>query len=320
MVGGEAALEIRVLHRHGKGIREIARETGSSRNTVRRYLRDESAARYKARPRQATKLDPFKAYVVERLTAAAPERIAASVLLRELRERGYTGGYTMLKEFVASLRPELAAVPVMRFETEPGEQMQVDWAVIRRGSNRLSVFVATLGWSRAAYVEFVTDERVETLIEAHENAFLAFGGTPREVLYDNMRTVVLERHGYGRGRHRFHPGFRDCARHCDFRPRLCAPYRAQTKGKVERCIRYLRHSFYVPFASRLAQEGLIVDRETANLAVRRWLREVANARVHCTTGEIPAERLATERTQLQPVPTPYPGRSVRSLQKPAPAP
>jgi transposase len=80
--------------------------------------------------------------------------------------------------------------PVIRFETGPGEQMQVDWAVIRRGSNRLSVFVATLGWSRAAYVEFVTDEWVETLIAAHENAFFAFGGVPYEVLYDNMRTVV----------------------------------------------------------------------------------------------------------------------------------
>jgi hypothetical protein len=139
------------------------------------------------------------------------------------------------------------------------------------------------------------------------------------VLYDNMRTVVLERHGYGRGRHRFHPGFLDFARHCGFRPRLCAPYRAQTKGKVERFIRYLRHSFYVPLASRLAQEGLIVDRETANLTVGRWLREVANVRVHGTTGEIPAERLAIERAQLQPVPTPYGGR-VRSLQKPMPAP
>jgi hypothetical protein len=114
-----------------------------------------------------------------------------------------------------------------------------------------------------------------------------------------MRTVVLERHGYGRGRHRFHPGFLDFARHCGFRPRLCAPYRAQTKGKVD---------------------GLIVDRETANLAVGRWLREVANVRVHGTTGEIPAERLAIERVQLQPVPTPYAGRTVRSLQKPAPAP
>ena len=137
----------------------------------------------------------------------------------------------MLKVLAASLRPKETASPFVRFETGPGEQMQVDWAVIRRGSNRLSVFAATLGWSRASYVEFVTDERVETLIEARENAFLDFGGVPQEVLYDNMRTVVLERHGYGRGRHRFHPGFLDFARHCGFRPRRCAPYRAQTKGR-----------------------------------------------------------------------------------------
>jgi transposase len=159
MVGAEAALEIRVLHRHGKGIREIARETGISRNTVRRYLRDESAARYKARPVRAAKLDPFKAYVIARVRAAAPEWIPASVLLQELRERGYRGGYTMVKLFLASLKPQPAADPVIRFETGPGEQMQVDWAVIRRGENRLSVFVATLGWSWAAFVEFVTDER-----------------------------------------------------------------------------------------------------------------------------------------------------------------
>ena len=89
---------------------------------------------------------------------------------------------------------------------------------------------------------------------------------------------------------------------------------------MERFIRYLRQSFYVPLASRLAQEGLIVDRETANLAVKRWLREVANARVHGTTGEVPAERLAIERTQLQPVPTLYGGRSVRALQNPKPVP
>jgi transposase len=164
-----------------------------SRNTVRRYLRDDEAERYRPRPLRPTKLDPFKGYVVERLHAAAPERIPASVLLMELRERGYAGGYTMLKVFVASLKPPEAAEPVIRFETAPGEQMQVDWAVIRRGENRLSVFLATLGWSRATYVEFVTDERVETLIEAHENAFLAFGGTPREVLYDNLWTPPAAR-------------------------------------------------------------------------------------------------------------------------------
>jgi transposase len=320
MVGSEAALEIRVLRRHGKSIREIAREMGVSRNTVRRYVRDDTAERYKPRPVRTTKLEPFKAYIAERLRSAAPERLPGTVLLTELRERGYDGGYTMLKQLLVSLRSVTSVAPVIRFETEAGHQMQVDWAVIRRGENRLSVFVATLGWSRATYVEFVTDERVETLIEAHENAFLAFGGTPREVLYDNMRTVVLERHRYGPGRHCFHPGFLDFARHCGFRPRLCAPYRAQTKGKVERFIRYLRESFYVPLASRLAQEGLVVDRETANLAGRRWLREVANARVHGTTGEVPAERLALERTQLQPVPTPYGGRSVRAVQNVKPVP
>jgi hypothetical protein len=143
----------------------------------------------------------------------------------------------------------------------------------------------------------------------------------RGALRQYAKTVVLERHGYGRGRHRFHPGFLDFARHCGFRLRLCAPYRAQTKGKVERFIRYLRESFWVPLFSRLAQEGLIVDRETANLALKRWLREVANARIHGTTDPIPAERLVSERLRSQPVSPPYGGRTVRSLQaKPDPVP
>ncbi len=96
-----------------------------------------------------------------------------------------------------------------------------------------------LGWSRATYVEFCDDERVETLILAHENARLSFGGVPIEVLYDTMRTVGIERNTYGRGNHRFHPGLLDDARHAGFLPRLCQRYRAQTKGKVERFIGYL---------------------------------------------------------------------------------
>src|SRR5438067_1354239 len=188
-----------------------------------------------------------------------------------------------------------------------------DWAVIRRGPNRLSLFVATLGWSRASYLEFVEDERVETLIACHEHAFLAFGGVPRDVLFDNMKTVVLERDAYGDGRHRFNPAFRDFAKHAGFRPRLCSPYRAQTKGKVERFIRYVRGSFWVPLASRLRQDGLEVDREIANVAVRRWLRDVANARVHATTGDVPQDRLEIERTRLSPFPAPYPGTSGRTV-------
>lgn len=320
MIGVEMSMEIRVLAKHGKGVREIAREVGVSRNTVRRYLRDPEAVRYKGRPRRPTKLDPFKSYIGERLAAAAPDLIPAKVLFDEVRERGYAGGYTMVKAYVATLKPAIEPEPVVRFETAPGEQMQVDWATIRRGRNRLSVFIATLGWSRATYTEFFTDERVETLMAAHEHAFLAFGGVPREVLYDNVKTVVIDRDAYGPGRHRFHRGFVDFAGHCGFRPRLCRPYRAKTKGKVERFIRYLRGSFYVPFASRLKQEGLIVDAPAANAAVTRWLREVANARVHGTTGEVPAERLAIERAALQPIPAPYGGRTMRSDPVPDPPP
>lgn len=307
------AMEIRVLAKHGKGVREIAREMGVSRNTVRRYLRDEEAARYKERPKRPAKLDPYKDYISARLTAAAPDAIQANVLLEEIRARGYAGGYTMVKAYVAELRAT-AAPPepaVVRFETDPGAQMQVDWASMRRGRSRLSVFVATLGWSRAAYAEFVADERVETLIGCHERAFLAFGGVPREVLYDNMKTVVIDRDAYGPGKHRFHAALGDFAGHCGFRPRLCRPYRAQTKGKVERFIRYLRGGFYVPFSSRMAQDGLVVDAPAANAAVSRWLRETANARVHATTGAIPAERLEEERAALQPVPAPWGGTVLR---------
>ena len=313
MIGEELAMEIRVLAKHGKGVREIARELGCSRNTVRRYLREASAGRYRPRAARSTKLDGYRDYIAGRVRAALPAAIPAKVLLGEIRERGYCGGYTMVKAYVASLRTMVVAEPIVRFETAPGQQMQVDWAVIRRGPNRLSLFVATLGWSRAAYLEFVEDERVETLIACHEHAFLAFGGVPRDVLFDNMKTVVLERDAYGDGRHRFNPAFLDFAKHAGFRPRLCSPYRAQTKGKVERFIRYVRGSFWVPLASRLRQDGLEVDRETANVAVRRWLREVANARVHATTSEVPQDRLELERAKLAPLPPPYPGKSVRTV-------
>jgi transposase len=138
-----------------------------------------------------------------------------------------------VKQFVRTLLPEPVAEPIIRFETEPGQQMQADWATVGRGADRLSVFIATLGWRRMAYVEFCDDERVETLIRCHENAFVAFGGVTREVLFDNMKTVVLERNTYGCGVHRFHAGFLDYAKHAGFLPRLCQPYRARTTDEIE---------------------------------------------------------------------------------------
>jgi transposase len=146
---------------------------------------------------------------------------------------------------------------------------------------------------------------------------MAFGGVTVELLYDNMKTVVLERNTYGRGVHRFHPGFLDYAKHAGFLPRLCQPYRPRTKGKVERFIGYLKRSFWVPFVASMRQAGLKPDKHAANAAVARWLREVANARVHATINEVPAERLVIERAKLQVLPAPYGGRSVRSLAVPA---
>jgi len=306
MLVAEEAVEIRVLRRQGKSIREIARMLEVSRNTVRRYLRVEGSPRYE-REARPSKLDPYKHYIDERVKAAAPDWIPATVLLRELRGLGYPGGYSILKDHLATLRPLAKPEPLIRFETEPGRQMQVDFATIRRGCDRLSVFIATLGWSRATYVEFVTDERLETLLGCHERAFYFFGGIPREVLYDNMRTVVSDRDRYGPGLHRYNPTFLDFAHHHGFVPRLCRPYRAKTKGKVERFIRYLRASFYVPLASQLSPEGLKVDRDTANARAGTWLREVANARVHATTGEVPLVRLELERERLQSMSTPWPG-------------
>jgi len=141
-------VEIRVLSRQGKSIREVARMLGVSRNTVRRYLRGEGLPHYEREARPG-KLEPYQHYIVERVKAAAPEWIPATVLLRELRAMGYPGGVSILKEHLATLRPVARPEPLIRFETEPGRQMQADFATIRRGKDRLAVFIATLGWSRA---------------------------------------------------------------------------------------------------------------------------------------------------------------------------
>jgi len=312
MLTAEEQMEIAVLKKHGESIRAIAAATGKSRNTVRRYLRGGSeAAKRKASAKRPEKLDPFKDYIVKRLAAAVPDTIPAAVLFREIKARGYEGGETRVKQFVRGLRPVPKPDPVVRFETEPGQQMQADWATIGRGREQLSIFIATLGWSRMSYVVFCDNEKFQTLRDCHDQAFEAFGGIPREVLYDNMKTVVLERNAYGHNVHRFHPGFLDYARHSGFLLRLCRPYRAKTKGKVERFIRYLKGSFWVPFVASCRQAGLKPDKHAANAAVKIWLREIANARVHATTGEVPAARLTIERDLLQALPRPYPGRPVR---------
>jgi transposase len=310
MLNDEEYMQIKILIKQGKSIREISRILKMSRNTIRRYLKAEQKPSYKVRDKKISNVAPFYGYLQERVKAAKPNWIPATVLFREIKELGYEGGLRILNTYLSTLRPQAKPDPIVRFETQPGQQMQVDWVVFRRGGSSLSAFVATLGFSRASFVEFVTNERLETLLTCHSKAFDYFGGIPEEILYDNMKTVVIERNAYARHQHRFQPGFLDYARHHGFIPKLCRPYRAKTKGKVERFNRYLRESFFNPLASRLKPLGLLVDIELANYEVKRWLRDIANQRVHATTGEIPNIRLDEEKLWLQALPPVYLGTTV----------
>lgn len=297
-------MEIRVLARQGQGIREIARTLGVSRNTVRRYLKADAVPTYKVRPPRPTKLEPFKAYLLQRVAQARPHWLPATVLLREIGEQGYRGGISQLKAFLAPHKPARSAQTdaVVRFETEPGRQMQADFVVFRRRQQPMSAFVATLGYSRMSFVRFVPDESFESVRQCLLAAFDYFGGAPAEVLFDNMKTVVLARDAYGAGLHRFHPGLLQLADDTGFVVRLCRPYRAKTKGKVERFNRYLRESFFNPLASRLKGSGLLLDCATANRRVDDWLAEVANVRLHATTQARPIDLWREERNRLTPLP------------------
>lgn len=307
-------MQIKILHKQGKSLRAIACELGCSVNTVRKYLQAEPVPGYRARPARPSKLAPFESYLRERIAAAAPDWIPATVLWRELRDQGFDGAERTVRQFVAHFKPTPAPDPLIRFETAPGDQMQVDWIEFsRRKGAPLYAFVATLGYSRAAYVEFVSDMQLATLLACHAHCFDWFGGVPRRGLYDNMKTVVIERDAYGPKQHRFQPGFLDFARHYGFVPELCRPYRAKTKGKVERMNGYLRRSFYVPLVARLRQVGLTLDVTTANVEVQRWLREVADTRIHGTTGLRPGEQLRQERSALQPLPASYAGLTAPCL-------
>ncbi len=296
-------MQIHVLKAQGLSLREIAHRLGVSRNTVVRYLATDDVPRYKPRAPRPTKLDPFREYICQRMQAAAPDLIAASALLRELKAQGYKGQLRSLQTFMKLQKPIPEVEPTVRFETAPGQQMQCDFVVLRRGTDPLYAFTATLGFSRWRWVMFTTDEKAVTLVRCHHALFESLGGVPREILYDNAKTIVQIRDAYAAGQHRWHPGLLDLAKRYGFVPRLCRPYRAQTKGKVERFHRYMRGNFYVPLSSWLKQSGLVLDVETANVEVRKWLRDVANQRVHPQTKMAPALLLEqTERAALQPLP------------------
>lgn len=241
-------------------------------------------------------LDPYKPLIVE--TLEQHPRLRATRLFEMVRARGYSGGVVVVRRYVREVRPAPRSEAYLRMNTLPGEQGQVDWAsfgkvVVGSTQRALSLFVMVLAWCRAIYARFVFDQSTESLMRCHAEAFTYFGGAPRTVLYDNMKTVVLERVG----EHvRFHPRLLELAGHYHFAPRPCAPYRGNEKGKVERTIQYLRHSF---FAARR-----FTSLDDLNRQLAAWVEDVAHARVVPGDPEqrLVKDALGEERAVLLPLP------------------
>jgi transposase len=296
MLSVEEQFMIKELYRKGVSISAIAQRTGRDRKTIRRIvqraLMPTPTPRRPRKPR-ARKLDPYIPYLEQRIQDGV---LNAEKLFTELRAQGYPGGRSQVKAFVQPFRQRQPAITV-RFETRPGEQAQVDWGhfgfLAQDGRRRrLYGFIMTLGWSRAMYLEFTLSADIAWFLRCHLHAFRYFGGLPRHLLYDNLKSVVLDR--APDGTIHWNPRYLDFAGLLGFTPRACKPYRAQTKGKVESGIKYVRYNFW---------PGLrFTDLADLNQQALTWLNTVANPRVHGTTGEVPFARLPQEA--LRPLPEP----------------
>jgi len=298
------------LHRQGVSVSAIARQTGLDRKTVRRYIeRGLEPPAYGPRRPRTTLLDPFTGYLRERVTAYPG--LSGARLLRELQERGYQGGYTMVTDYLRDVRPPADPRFEVRFETAPGEQGQVDFAHFQvvftdepTTPRIVWLFSMVLGYSRLIWGRFVVHQDLATVLRCHVAAFEALGGAPRELLYDRMKTAVT---GDGdEGGIVYNRALIDLARHYGFHPRACQAYRAKTKGKVERPFRYIRQDFFLARSFR--------NLEDLNDQLRRWLAEVANPRVHAGTRRVVNEAFAEERPHLRSLPL-APFRAVLRLER-----
>jgi transposase len=288
-----AMLRLRAL---GWGERRIAREFGCSRQTVRRYLLADGYVRYR-RPRRTKKLDGLEEWLSERFRR---HRGNADVVRQELeREKDLRVSLRTIERAVAPLRQGLRAEAraTLRFETPPGHQLQVDFGETRVtiGGERVLVhlFVATLGYSRRLFVRAFRHERQSAWFDGIEAAFNHHGGVAQEVLLDNARALV-DRHAAVTREVTFQGRLLAFARYWGFRPRACAPYRARTKGKDERGVGYVKHNAIAghSFASWSELEAHL----------DWWMREIADQRLHGTTGEAPIARfLRDEAAALRPL-------------------
>jgi transposase len=298
----ELVARIRRLHyaEHWK-VGTIVAQLGVHHDAVERALGLDSRSGLKsegllARRVPPSVVDPYKLFICQ--TLENYPRLTATRILEMVKARGYVGGYDQVKVYVRLVRPKPKSEAFFRLETLPGEQAQVDWGLfgklkIGNAVRSLCCFVMVLSYSRAQYARFALDMTLESFLRGHVRAFETLGGVPRTILYDNLKSVVLERNGDAV---RFHPRLLELAGHYHFAPKPCAPYRGNEKGKVERTIRYLRDAFFA--ARRFSSAGDL------NIQLDHWIQEIAHARPWpgAPDGRRVTDVLLEEKPRLLPLP------------------
>jgi len=287
--------------RAGESIRRIARSLGLARNTVSQVLslvQDQRAGTGFPARRRPSQLDAYQV-VIEELLGRYPG-LTAMRLWEELRQQGFTGGYTIVRQRLRELRPRSTPYPVVRFETGPGAQAQMDYAVYdldfgAQGRRRVNLFSYILGYSRRQYLRFVEAQDFATTLREHVRAFAHLGGVAATCLNDNMKVVVT---GYEDDVPIYNPRFLAFATHYGFRPVACRPRRPQTKGKVERQFAYIESSLL---------NGRSFDTlDHLNETTAWWLAHVADIRVLREAKKTPLQLHEEERPHLIPLPAqPY---------------
>jgi len=292
MIENELLFEITRLKDTGWSDRKIARHLGCDRDTVKKYAENPYRHFKKPPPRQP-KLSAYR-HLIDQWLKEDPE-VKATVVLQRLTEKGFTGKITIVRDLLRELRGRRKnRQAYIRFESEPGEQMQIDWGhfgslVYGETTRKLYALVVLEAHSRMLYVEFTHSQKQQTLHRCLSKAFSFFGGTPREVVVDNMLTAVTERQG---SVVRFNEAFLDFLRIFAIRPLACTPGAPHEKGKVEAAVKYVRRNFW-PLRS-------FADLSDVNHQVRQWLDTIANVRLHQSTGKPPAERFEAERLKRLP--------------------
>ena len=296
--------EIVQRYQAGASMRSMAKELGISRGAVKRVLvrwqaqRDGRAALpYQPRPcrKRASLVDPFEPVLKELLLQYS--NLTVERALQELRRHGFQGSYTVVRQRVRLLRPRAVPAPVQRFETEPGQQAQMDFGVydldfLREGRRRVYLFSYLLGYSRRQYLHWVEAMDLATTLRQHVQAFHYLGGLARTCLYDNFKAVVLRQSADGPW---YNPKFLAFATHYGFKPQACRVRRPQTKGKVERKFLYVETS--------LLNGRSFETLEHLNDVTEWWLTNVADVHIVRDLKESPRERYQREQPHLLPLPT-----------------